>query len=267
MDWTILNDKYSDILDDVRSEWNSLMSQNYNEEQYHKFIAEHSSMCWGNNFYFSISKLDLGGKFIPDFVLVSENGSLGLQYTLVEIEKPCTQSVTQQGDSAVGLTHAIGQIRNWKHWIKNHIKEAGELFPSKFSSEGDGHINYMLIIGKRSELDFDKELERYKQGLEVGYEIRTFDYITDNLKSYRAYDFIHPNSDVNSKYWEEGLFYEFANPFFKSIDNKEWQKLVRNPDLVRTHMIGQNIKIFNDVMKANEKYNNFTSRIEQDKKE
>jgi len=243
MQWSKLNNECSFILKGIQDEWSELMKSDDVEEKHHKFIAENSSICWGKNVYFSISKLNLFGEYTPDFVLIDEKGSLGLEYTLVEIEKPSTITVTQQHNPASGLTHAIKQIRDWKHWIDRNSQQVGRLFPSKFSHESNAHIKFMLIAGKREKISHEQQAERIKQADEVGYDIRSFDYFTDNLRSYLASDFIIPNSDVNQDYWDEGLFHDFANPFYESLSNKAWKKISASPELIRTHMIGQNIDL------------------------
>ncbi len=257
MQWSKLNNENSGILGDVRNEWDELMKSDDIEENHHKFLAENSAMCWGRNVYFTISKLNLFSQYTPDFVLVDEKGSLGLEYTLVEIEKPSTVTVTQQDNPASGLTHAIKQIRDWKHWIERNSQDAGSIFPSKFSHETNTHIKYMLIAGRRSNISHEQQAERVKVANEVGYDIRSFDFITDNLKSYFAKDFIIPSSDINQEYWDEGFFHKFANPFYESISNKVWKKISSSPELIRAHMIGKNVKLLTANMTTNARYEVF----------
>lgn len=261
MQWIKLNTEYSDIILSIRKEWIKLLSNNSSEEECHKFIAEHSAMCWGKEFYFSISKLNLGGSLTPDFILVSEKGSFGLHYTLVEIEKPSTSTITKINDPTSGLTHAIKQIRDWKNWIEKNSQEAGLLFPAKFSHDNMAHLNYMIIAGRRINSTIEQDAERVKLSREVGYPIRSFDYITDNLKQYRSIEHIIPNSDTDDQYWREGYYHKFANPFYQSVSNKAWKKFVESPSLIRTHMIGRNIKQLNEIMIVNNKYYEFERRI------
>lgn len=260
MQWTKLNTDWLDIVTSIRSEWSNLMARDDAEEEYHKFIADHSAMCWGNDTYFSISKLELAGRLTPDFILVSEKGSLGLHYTLVEIEKPSTLTITQQGNPAAGLTHAIKQVRDWKTWIERNSQEAATLFPSKFSHDSFAHISYMIVAGKRAGTTLAQEIERAKQAKEVGYAIRSFDFITDNLNNFRASEHIFPNSDTSQEHWNNGYYHKFANPFYKSVTNKDWKKFVVSPSLIRSHMIGQNIVALDEMMSTNEKYQEFIKR-------
>ncbi|MCP4752098.1 MAG: DUF4263 domain-containing protein, partial [Proteobacteria bacterium] len=178
---------------------------------------------------------------------ISEKGSLGLIYTLVEIEKPNTKVITNQNNPSSGLSHAMKQIRDWKNWIEKNSHSVDRLFPSKFSHDSIAHIKYMLIVGKRSDINPQQELERIKIAQEIGYEIRSFDFITDNLKAYKAMDHIIPDSDTIEKCWADGLYHKFANPFFRSVSNKDWQSFASSPSLSRSHMIGQNIEALNKI--------------------
>lgn len=257
MEWSQLNNHCSHFLNDIRKEWDELMKSDDVEEKYHKFLADHSAMCWGTNIFFTISKLNFYGEYTPDFVLVDERSSLGLEYTLVEIEKPSTVTITQQENPSAALTHAMKQIRDWKHWIERNSQNVGSIFPSKFSHETNTHIKYMLIAGKRSSITHEQQAERIRVANEVGYDIRSFDFITDNLKNFRAKDYILPNSDINQQHWNDGLFHQFANPFYRSLSNEAWKEICTSPDFVRSHMIGKNLKLLNARMTVNEKYDQF----------
>lgn len=259
--WEKLNSEYTDIIQVIRDEWKELIDGSQDENKIHEFLAKNNALCWGRNYYFSISKLDLGGEYVPDFVLVSEEGSLGLKYTLVEIEKPNTTVFTQNYDVAAGFTHAQKQIRDWKNWISSNSQSVNKLFPAKFSSDSNTHIDYMLIIGKRASMDYKKELERCKVATEVGYKIRSFDFITDNLNKFRAVPHISPNSDIDSDAWERGDFHKMANPFFKSISNKSWKEIASSPELIRVHMIGKNSELLLNYFEKNETYDQFVGRL------
>ncbi len=70
MEWSKLNTECVDIIESTQTEWDEIINKDFVEEKYQKFLEDHSAMCWGKDIYFSISKLQLAGSFIPDFVLV-----------------------------------------------------------------------------------------------------------------------------------------------------------------------------------------------------
>ena len=138
---------------------------------------------------------------------------------------------------------------------------AGRLFPSKFSDDSRHHIKYMLIAGRRADMDQDQLLT--KATLSKNWddiEYRTFDFITDNLKTYYAQEYAIPNSDSDEQRAQLEDYVELANPFYQSITNKDWKSFVASSDLRRTHMITQNMKAINEMLKPNETFEEFKKR-------
>src|SRR5438477_153894 len=68
------------------------------------------------------SKFRLADAFTPDFVSFgSGNGNdIRPRISFIEIERPTMPLFTKAGDPASGLTHAVRQVQNWKHWITNN---------------------------------------------------------------------------------------------------------------------------------------------------
>ena len=58
-------------------------------------------------------KIRLGTEYVTDFVieLIEE------EYILVEIEAPHHKLFNQKGDQTAVVTHAYGQVTDWKHWV------------------------------------------------------------------------------------------------------------------------------------------------------
>ncbi len=260
MNWCDLNTSHKDIPAKLLDEWTALVATDVEEECYHQFIAQNSTMCWPHDVFFAISKLELSGALVPDFVLVSEKGSLGLEYTLVEIEKPSTSTITKAGNPSAGLTHAEKQVRDWKSWIHTHSQDVSRLFPSKFSHESAAHIKFLVIAGRRDGTSDKQELEKFKVSADRQYDIRSFDFITDNLRSFRARDHCIPNSDSDQADWAAGYFHQFANPFNMAVSNLEWKAFASSPNLIRSHMIGRNIRALNSLMKQNPLFDEFSKR-------
>ncbi|GAI96327.1 unnamed protein product, partial [marine sediment metagenome] len=247
---------YSSLITSVEKEWQKLLSSKNDERECQRFLEKYAQLFWGYEYYFTISQFKLNDDYLPDFVLVSEKGSFGLEYTLVEIEKPSTKVITENNNPTAEINHAIKQIRDWKNWLQHNSQSVAELFPAKFSHESLGHMKFQLIIGRR-ESNYKKGTEIVKLQDEVGYEIRSFDHLTDLFRKFIPRDYIIPNSDTEEQYRNEGLYHKFANPFFTSMKFKDWKNIVKNPNLCRTHMIGKNISLFLDKMNVNEHYNEF----------
>ncbi len=69
------------------------------------------------------SKFRLADAFIPDFISFGSGPSyndIRPHISFIEIERSTMPLFTKAGDPASGLTHAIRQVQNWKHWITNN---------------------------------------------------------------------------------------------------------------------------------------------------
>lgn len=69
------------------------------------------------------SKFRLADSYIPDFISIDSHpipNDIRPLVTFIEIERPNILLFTKSGDPASGLTHAIRQVQNWKHWVTNH---------------------------------------------------------------------------------------------------------------------------------------------------
>lgn len=127
---------------DVLREFADLIERDESEESLHQFIRS-NPMLLDPLAMGVTSKQQLGNEFATDFVVQSVDGS----YTLVEIERPGTPIVTQDGRFAWQFTHAFGQVMDFQAWLEHNSAYARELMPGISAPKG------LLVIGARTALD------------------------------------------------------------------------------------------------------------------
>ncbi len=112
------------------------------ERTYQTFLEKHPLLI--NPRAFQVwSQPDLHGRFIPDFVLrTNDNG-----YIIVEIETPSKTLVTQNYQLSSHATHAISQVLQYQEYLRTHACEASRSFPA-FS-----HPAGLVVVGREETLD------------------------------------------------------------------------------------------------------------------
>ncbi len=85
----------------------------------------------------------LGLEHRTDFVLRRHDG----RYVVVEIEKPQDPLLTRRYDIAAPLTHALGQVLDFQHWIADNAAYAQRSFPGVATPSG------LVVMGRRDRLD------------------------------------------------------------------------------------------------------------------
>lgn len=113
----------------------------------------------------------LGKEYEPDF-MTCRIDSLGLRWTLIEIQKPEARLLNSQGRLSEDLNEALGQIDEWRTWIAENGEYARKDYPGLYPDASG-----LIIIG-RAEKITDRERKRAR-ALEVQYriEIRSYDAI------------------------------------------------------------------------------------------
>ncbi len=100
-----------------------ILNTSSREEDVHRFLAEHREFLvqtlGGGHGRFQLSKVALGNQFVADF-LIAEASSIGVEWCLVEIEKPNLPLEREDGSFRHELNHAIDQIKDWRTWIGNN---------------------------------------------------------------------------------------------------------------------------------------------------
>lgn len=120
MRWDQITGEESDSLRD-------LLDSNPNEEKMHQFLGNNRKflvqLLAGGHGRYCFSKKQLGSEFVTDF-LVAEVNSMGIHWYAIELESPRAKSYRKGGLQSAELTHAIGQIRDWRRWMANNLDYA-----------------------------------------------------------------------------------------------------------------------------------------------
>lgn len=122
-----------------------------------------------------------GSEFIPDF-LVAYRNSAGLNWTLVELESPTAQALTGRGRPAAKLNEALGQIRDWRIWLRKNIAYADtQLGLRGLDAEAPG----IVIIGRRANVTA-ANAERYRELATNQDAVMSYDRLTDMVTARRS---------------------------------------------------------------------------------
>ena len=133
-----------------------LLERDPDEHSMHRFLKDNPQFLvqalTGGHGRYQISKPRLGAEFVPDF-LIAEESSIGLEWYAIEIESPRVEAHTTNGLQSHHLTHAIGQIRDWREWVMNNLDYARR--PREQDGLGligiDNRVAGLILIGRRNE--------------------------------------------------------------------------------------------------------------------
>lgn len=219
------------------SEWVNLLNLGVIEHAYHKFISDHAGLLLANeNCYLVVSKLKLGSDFETDFMTLTEGYSNGSKIELIEIKRPTDSLFTSEGIQSTQLNRAVQQVRNWKRWLIDNppwVKKHLPMLNTRIIHNSS--ISFKIIIGRRNLKDEDIE-KRNQIAMELGAEIRSFDYLTESLRK---------NFQLNRASLEDGntiAEYDLANPFYKAFSDSEWTKFCRDNRPCATHFYSKYYK-------------------------
>lgn len=153
-------EQHSTLWDRITSEetgsLKELLERNPDEPTVHRFLENNPKFLvqalTGGHGRYQISKPRLGSEYVPDF-LIAEESSIGLEWYAVEIESPKAKAHTRAGLQSHQLTHAIGQIRDWRNWFRNNLDYA------RRSREQDGlgligiddRVPGLILMGRRGQ--------------------------------------------------------------------------------------------------------------------
>jgi hypothetical protein len=126
----------------------------------------------------------LGSQYVPDFLL-AERSSLGVEWTLVELESPHRKLFNNNGDPAQYLNHAIRQITDWRTWLaanRDYATRTTDL-DGLGLVEIDRDAPAWIIIGRRHNLGPDTRLRRRELGRQNNIHIHTYDWLVEAAES------------------------------------------------------------------------------------
>ena len=165
-----------------------LLNSSPKEEDAHRFLAENPKfliqvMGAGHGRY-QLSKPRFGAEFIPDFV-IAELSSIGVQWHLVELESPSCPVERRDGLPTQQLNHAIGQVRDWRSWLRNNIDYARR--PKNQGGLGlvgiDLRASGLIIIGRRQEYSARYNEYRLEMIDRERIMIHSYDWLVDVAQS------------------------------------------------------------------------------------
>lgn len=129
----------------------------------------------------AIPKPQLGAEYVPDFLLAYQN-STGMQWILVELEKPNKRPLTKAGTPTSSLTQARSQVADWRNWLTDNVSYArGTLGLSGIR----GDCPAWIVLGRRDMIDL-KHIVRYSQLSTPADTVMTYDRILEAMITARG---------------------------------------------------------------------------------
>ena len=168
-----------------------LLNGEPNEGQVHRFLEDNSqflvqALGAGHGRY-QLSKPRLGAELIPDF-LIAEMSSIGIEWYLVELESPVCPVERRDGLATQELNHAIGQVRDWRAWLRNNLDYARR--PKDQSGLGlvgiDSRESGLIIIGRRHAYSSRYNEFRREMIDRERIVIHSYDWLIDVARSNRS---------------------------------------------------------------------------------
>lgn len=253
MKWSLLENA-NPIIGSIINDWEDLLKSVEVEHSYHSFIKKHANLFFINGFdqFFAISKLKLSSGLETDFAVPTDERSLGLTWNFIEIKTPHAKVYTKDGVPSATLFKAIQQVSDWKHWLSNNRYEVEKLFHTMgVRVAKDPNFRFTIIIGNRE--NNKKYLSKRNNLLDSGeVRIRSFDYLTDNLKRKYYRDSVRL-LDGNWDHFHEKERKMLANPFLEALTDSQWKKITSNPEVTIPHFTTQSASILLKYLNINNK--------------
>lgn len=255
--WHILHQSAAWIITDIQKQFENLLLDNTSgEREFLNFIANFPNIFLFKNHddILTVSELELG-PFRPDFVVVSDNRSLGLRYNLIEFQSPKDSIFLKNRNPSEGFREAERQIKEWQGWLANNRPEAERIFVTR---RHDIAFTYTIVIGRRAELSFEESamLDQYMNKGE--FQVRSFDSLLDNLKGIHFRSLAHIANHEMTHPLPIEQQNALANPFVLAMTSSGWKKsiygsphmahtITKNHKLILQNLISNDIqmKLFN----------------------
>jgi hypothetical protein len=136
----------------------------------------------------------LGGDFVPDF-LVAHTDSIGINWTMVELESPSVVPFLQDGRPSGPLRNAIQQIHDWHSWLRNNL-DAAQRARSEYGIGLPGireDAAGLILIGRRGDPPVKYNDERQRLQVDSQILVHSYDWLIDVLR--RPFDPVRPPMD------------------------------------------------------------------------
>lgn len=180
-----------------------------------------------------IPKKRLGSEYETDF-LIAQEGSGGLIWYAVELERPQAMLFTKKGDPSAALTHALRQISDWREWLSRNRGYAAQTHEREGLGLIDIHpeLDGLIIIGRGSDIDTRTTARRRRLARDHRVEIETYDWLFSEARERfesRQTDLARAANDIMA--WREMsalIEGEVPGPvwstYLSNIDQSEYSK-------------------------------------------
>ena len=124
-----------------------------------------------------------GGRYVADF-LIAEADSIGIRWTLIELESPRVRPMSVDGEWLKEARHAQHQVQSWRHYITENL-DAARKDPQ---DEGLGLVDIdpgvpgLILISRRSITGGDHAWVRRGLRLDSGIAMHTYDWLLDRIE-------------------------------------------------------------------------------------
>jgi len=151
------------------------------ERPLEKVLEEHptllSYLVTGHHGAYVIPQKELGSEYVPDF-LVAGYTSLGLRWTLVELESPTAPLAIEDGQAERRVRKGMKQISDWREWLADNIDYARK-------SRADNGLGLPgirvdaqgLVLVSRGDVTTLTDRMRTRVSVDQRIEIRTYDWL------------------------------------------------------------------------------------------
>ncbi len=117
-----------------------------------------------------------GAELIPDLLLCTRN-STGFQWVMVELESPTVRPMTQGGLPASKLNQALGQVRDWRAWLRGNIAYAH----TQLGFDGlNAESAAFVVIGRRNGLA-PKHAAQWRELSHESTRVMTYDRLLETI--------------------------------------------------------------------------------------
>ena len=165
-----------------------VLDNNPKELEMQKFLEENPKFLvqamGGGHGRYQFPQKKLGSEYIPDF-LIAEMSSIGVEWHAVEIESPRVKAHRKDRLQTSELTHAIGQINDWRTWLRDNLDYARR--PRSQNGLGligiDDRVPGLILIGRRAE--FPEKFNQFRRNLRdrVQILVHSYDWLLDVARS------------------------------------------------------------------------------------
>jgi hypothetical protein len=137
----------------------------------------------GGRVQVSIPRPNLGGKYIPDF-LIADVDSRGIRWVGVELQSPLSKTTLRtKNDFDEQVREGIAQAREWRDWLQNNLDFARR--PKTQDGLGlfgiDPNLDCVVIAGRRDLLSGDAPRLRQRVWNEQRVDVMTYDRLYERL--------------------------------------------------------------------------------------